>query len=153
MIVTHWKHLCERGRRVAGWDGFWWIVGMVGMLIISGGLSWRYWRDLHSTQESLSTTIRNLGLVVGGFEAILLTAWRSIVAQHQAAAAQRQADTSQQGLPNERYQRSSEMLGSEILSVRLGGIYALDQHALSGHPLPRNSVLGWTSTPLTLRNG
>ena len=133
MIVAHWKHLRERGRRVAGWDGLLWIIGMVGVLIISGGLSWRYWGDLHSTQDSLSTTIRNLGLVVGGFEAILLAAWRSIVAQRQADAAQRQADTSQQGLLNERYQRGAEMLGSEVLSVRLGGIYALDRLA-TAHP-------------------
>ena len=89
--------------------------------------------DLHGAQDSLSTTIRNLGLVVGGIEAILLAVWRSIVAQRQAAAAQRQADTSQQGLLNERYQRGSEMLGSEILSVRLGGIYALDRLA-AAHP-------------------
>ena len=103
------------------------------MLIISGGLSWRYWGDLHSNQDSLSTTIRNLGLVVGGIEAILLAAWRSIVAQRQAAAAQRQADTSQQGLLNERYQRGAEMLGSEVLSVRLGGIYDLERLAAE-HP-------------------
>ena len=133
MIVAHWKHIRERGRRVTGWDGFWWIIGMVGVLIISGGLSWRYWGDLHGTQDSLSTTIRNLGLVVGGIEAILLAAWRSIVAQRQAAAAQRQADTSQQGLLNERYQREAEMLGSEVLSVRIGGVYALDRLAAE-HP-------------------
>ena len=133
MTVAHWKHLRERGRRIAGWDGFWWIIGMVGVLIISGGLSWRYWGDLHGAQDSLSTTIRNLGLVVGGIEAILLAAWRSIVAQRQTAAAQRQAATSQQGLLNERYQRGAEMLGSEILSVRLGGIYALDRLA-AAHP-------------------
>ena len=133
MIVAHWEHLREQARRVAGWDGFWWIIGMVVVLIISGGLSWRYWGDLHGAQDSLSTTIRNLGLVVGGIEAILLAAWRSIVAQRQAAAAQRQADTSQQGLLNERYQRGSEMLGSEVLPVRLGGIYALDRLA-AAHP-------------------
>ena len=133
MIVAHWKRLRERGHRVAGWDGFWWIIGMVGVLIISGGLSWRYWGDLHGAQDSLSTTIRNLGLVVGGIEAILLAAWRSIVAQRQAATAQRQADTAQQGLLNERYQRGAEMLGSEVLSVRLGGIYALDRLA-AAHP-------------------
>ena len=133
MIVAHWKHLRERGRRVTEWDGFWWIIGMVGVLIISGGLSWRYWGDLHGNQDSLSTTIRNLGLVVGGIEAILLAAWRSIVAQQQAAAAQRQADTSQQGLLSERYQRGAEMLGSDVLSVRLGGIYDLDRLA-AAHP-------------------
>ena len=104
---------------------------MVGVLIISGGLSWRYWEELHGNQDSLSTTIRNLGLVVGGIEAILLAAWRSFVAQRQAVAAQRQADTSQQGLLNEHYQRGAEMLGSEVLPVRLGGIYDLERLAES----------------------
>ena len=133
MIAARWKRLRDWGRGVAGWDGFWWVIGMVGVLLISGGLSWRYWEDLHGNQDSLSTTIRNLGLVVGGIEAILLAAWRSIVAQRQADAAHRQADTSQQGLLNERYQRGAEMLGSEVLPVRLGGIYDLERLA-AGHP-------------------
>ena len=126
MTAARWKCLRDWSRRVTGWDGFWWIIGMVGVLIISGGLSWHYWGALHGNQDSLSTTIRNLGLVVGGIEAILLAAWRSIVAQ-------RQADTSQQGLLNERYQRGAEMLGSEVLPVRLGGIYALERLAAE-HP-------------------
>ena len=126
MIAARWKHLSDWGRRVTGWDGFGWVIGMVAVLIISGGLSWRYWGDLHGNLDSLSTTIRNLGLVVAGIEAILLAAWRSMVAQ-------RQADTSQQGLLNERYQRGAEMLGSEVLPVRLGGIYALRRLA-EEHP-------------------
>ena len=47
--------------------------------------------------------------------------------------AYRQADTAQQGLLHERYQKGAEMLGSELLSVRLGGIYAL-QHLAEDHP-------------------
>ena len=39
--------------------------------------------------------------------------------------AQRQAEIAQRGLVNERYQKGAEMLGSNVLSVRLGGIYAL----------------------------
>ena len=52
--------------------------------------------------------------------------WRSWVAQ-------RQADTAEQGLLNERYQRGAEMLGSDVLAVRLGGIYAL-QRLAEEHP-------------------
>ena len=44
--------------------------------------------------------------------------WRSTVAD-------RQAKTAQRVLLNERYQKGAEMLGSDVLSVRLGGIYAL----------------------------
>ena len=38
-------------------------------------------------------------------------------------------DTAEQSLLNERYQRGAEMLGSDVLSVRLDGIYALDRLA------------------------
>ena len=79
-----------------------------------------FWDDLRGDEESLSATVRNLGLVKGGLIAIILAVWRSVVGS-------RQADTAQRGLLNERYQKGAEMLGSEVLSVRLGGIYALRQ--------------------------
>ncbi|MCY3957411.1 MAG: pentapeptide repeat-containing protein [Chloroflexi bacterium] len=79
--------------------------------------------------ESGSTTIRNLGLVIGGIVAAVLAVWRSRVAERQASAAHQQAVTAQRSLLNERYQRGAEMLGSDVLSVRLGGIYALDRLA------------------------
>ena len=99
-------------------DAFWWISGIVLALVTGLLLSWCYWEELRGHRESLSTTIRNVGLVIGGALAILFAVWRSIVAEKQAATAQR-------GLLNERYQRGAEMLGSKVLQVRLGGIYAL----------------------------
>ena len=72
--------------------------------------------------ESGSTTVRNLGLLIAGLIALPLAIWRSWVAQ-------RQADTAQHNLLNERYRQGAEMLDSEILSVRLGGIYALQRLA------------------------
>lgn len=39
--------------------------------------------------------------------------------------AERRADVAQQGLLYDRYQKGAEMLGNTLLSVRLGGIYAL----------------------------
>ena len=42
-------------------------------------------------------------------------------------------DTAQEGLLNERYQKGAEMLGSPVLAVRMGGIYALQQLA-QDHP-------------------
>ena len=80
-----------------------------------------YWDWLQITpdgKESGSTTVRNIGLVIAALVALPLAIWRSLVAQ-------RHADTAQQNLLNERYQQGAEMLGSEVLSVRLGGIYAL----------------------------
>ena len=89
-------------------------------------LSWLLWEDLRGDEEPLSATVRNLGLVIGGVIAILLAVWRSRVAE-------RQADTAQRGLLNERYQKGAEMLGNAVLSVRLGGIYAL-QRLAEEHP-------------------
>ena len=76
-------------------------------------------------RESGSTTLRNLGFVAGGLLAIGFGIWRGVVADRQAKASQHQAETSRRGLLNERYQKGAEMLGSDVLAVRLGGIYEL----------------------------
>ena len=44
-----------------------------------------------------------------------------------------QANIAQQSFLNERYQRGAEMLGSDVLAVRLGGIYAL-RHLAEEYP-------------------
>ena len=75
-----------------------------------------------SVRESGSTTIRNLVLIVVAAVGLPLALWRSVVAARQASIAQ-------QDLLNGRYQDGAEMLGSDLLSVRLGGIYALDNLA------------------------
>ena len=107
-------------RSSVAWDRFWWVAAISGVLVIGILLSWRYWDKLADDTESLSTTVRNLGLIIGGIVAMLLAVWRSIVAE-------RQADTAQQSLLNERFERGAEMLGSSVLSVRLGGLYALER--------------------------
>ena len=114
-------------------DGRWWIVLIVVTVAAGVGLSWRFREILHSDEDSLSTTISNLSFVVGGIVAIELALWRSIVGERQTAVAQHQAETAQRGLLNERFQKGAEMLGSENLSVRLGGIYAL-KHLAAEHP-------------------
>ena len=87
-----------------------------------------------SSQPSrlVSTTIRNLSILIGGVIAIILTLWRSLVAERQAKTAEDQADVARQNvlLAQEqslvdRYQQGAEMLGNQVLSVRLAGIYAL----------------------------
>lgn len=92
------------------------------LFLIFGTAFWETFRDWLITNESGSTTIRNLGLVTAGLIALPLAIWRGLVAEKQAEAAQ-------QSLRNERYQKGAEMLGSEVLSVRLGGIYALQRLA------------------------
>ena len=76
--------------------------------------------------ESGSTTLRNLSLVVAALIALPLAIWRSKVAE-------RQADAAHQSVRNERYQKGAEVLGSDVLTVRLGGIYAL-QRLAEEHP-------------------
>ena len=72
--------------------------------------------------ESPGTTIRNLALGVAGFLALVVAVWRGYVAN-------RQAETAEQQLLNDRYQKATEMLGSEIATVRLGGIHQLQRLA------------------------
>lgn len=69
-----------------------------------------------------SSTIRNIVLAAAAVIALPLAIWRSTVAE-------RQADTAQGSQFNERYQRGAEMIGSDVLTVRLGGIYALERLA------------------------
>ena len=99
---------------MTGWDGCWWIAGVVAILVTGGVLSWLFWEDLHGNGESASTTIRNLGFVIGGLIALVFAVWRGIVAERQSAMALR-------GLLNERYQKGAEMLGNPVLAVRMGG--------------------------------
>ena len=92
------------------------------VVLVGAPLFWNSWRG----EESNGTAIRNLVLVMAAIAALPLAIWRSKVAE-------RQSETAQRGLLNERYQKGAEMLGSEVLAVRLGGIYALDRLARE-HP-------------------
>ena len=121
------------------WICFGIVVASVALIV--GGLSWLswcYWWDCSCREwlvtgsdcrESGSTTLRNLGFVAGGLLAIGFAIWRGLVADRQSKASRDQAATSRRSLLNERYQRGAEMLGSPVLGVRLGGIYALEQLA------------------------
>ena len=120
-----------RGVRLPESRAFW-IATAVALPSVAIVLSIVCW-DWLSGSESGSTTIRNVGLVIAGLVALPLAIWRGIVADRQSAAARRQAEAAQLSLLNERYQKGAEMLGSEVLSVRLGGIYALERLA-SEHP-------------------
>lgn len=117
-----WEHF----RKHAGW----YVAGLIAVLLVLTGFSiWRFWdwlRMVPQDYESGTATVRNLGLLVTAIIALPLGIWRSFVAH-------RQAETAQQGLLNERYQKGAEMLGSEVLPVRLGGIYALARLA-EEHP-------------------
>ena len=109
-------------RRI-GVAALWMVIFVLALItvaiVIAIALSWMSWDELKRLwdafrgQDSHSTTTRNIGLLVAGIVALLIAVWRSKVAER--------------SLLNERYQRGAEMLGSEVLSVRLGGILALQR--------------------------
>ena len=98
-----------------------WAVLLLAIPILGLILSIVFW-DWLNFNESRGTTVRNVGLIIAALTALPLAIWRGLVAE-------KQADAAQQGLRNERYQKGAEMLGDEQLSVRLGGIYALQRLA------------------------
>ena len=101
-----------------------WITLLAAILVLEVSLAIVYW-DWLAGDESASSVIRNVGLVIAGSLAIPLAIWRAIVADKQASSAQLQTSIAQKGLLNERYQKAAEMLGSDVLSVRIGGVHAL----------------------------
>ena len=91
-----------------------------------------FWSWLHPddpTDVSNSETLRNIGLLIGGALAFVFAGWRAWIAERQANAAQEQANTAQRTLLNDQYQRGADMLSSDVLAVRLAGIYALQSLA------------------------
>ena len=104
---------------------FWIITWFVLVVAAASVISIMYW-DWLCIRESNGSTIRNIILAAVAVIALPLAVWRSKVAELQA-------DTAQRGLLNERYQKGAEMLGSKVLAVRLGGIYALARLARE-HP-------------------
>lgn len=101
---------------------------VLGCGILSSIAAWDWLRSgtLGGAGESNSTTIRNVGFLLAGVLALVFAVWRGVLAH-------RQSETAEQGLVNERYQTGAEMLGSDVLAVRLGGIYAL-QRLAEDHP-------------------
>ena len=130
MIKRRWTRFRRAMGSLFKRDGFWWIVLVLVTLAVCGYLVFTYWCYLRDGPESLSSTVRNVSLIIGGIIAIELALWRGIVGERQTAVAQRQAETAQRDLLNQQFQKGAEMLGSNVLSVRLGGIYALRYLAL-----------------------
>lgn len=99
---------------------FWFAISGAGVLWVGYVFTLWNWDWLHGNNPSItaSTTLRNMGLLIGGGLAVVFAAWRGWVAE-------RQSQIAYQSLLNERLQKGTEMLGSDVLSVRLGGIYAL----------------------------
>ena len=91
---------------------------------------WAWMGDGSDEKISNGETLRNLALIGAALGGLLigipLALWRNIVATLQVK-------TSEWNLRNERYQTGANMLGSDTLATRLGGIYALE-HLAKDHP-------------------
>ncbi len=116
-------------RRLLRSGTFWFSVAVVVVLGVGAGLSAGFWGDLsttpNGTSESLSTTVRNVMLMMGGLLALPLAIWRGWVAERQVKATQKSVDAAQEAIANQRFQAAAEMLGHHSNAVRLGAIHTL----------------------------
>ena len=127
----------NRLRRLPG--RYWFVATILGLVLIGALVAiwlWGWMRAGGDQTQPQGETVRSLGLIGAGTIAVVFALWRSWVAEKQADTAQRQAETAldqastaRQVMQNERFQRGAEMLGHSNLSVRLGGIYALQRLA------------------------
>ena len=108
---------------------FW--FGLAGLLVLGIGIGLTAWQWIGYT-ETIPQLLpaqhcETWALLIAGGLAAVFAIWRGWVAERQSQTAQRQAEIADQNLLNDRYQRAAEMLGSANHSVRLGGIYSLQQ--------------------------
>lgn len=124
----------QLGRGVDGWfsrHGGLTVLGVAGLSVIAVVLISLIWWDwVRSAEVSTSATLRNLGLLAAVLPTVTLAVWRNSVGNHQAASAQRQAEVALRGHLNERYRQGVELLASDSMMTRLGGIHALQNLAL-----------------------
>ena len=78
----------QLNRLLRSW-AFWLVIA--GLILSGLGmvLGWEWLRSGATEKEPNSTTIRNAGIVIAGIFALAFALWRGLVAERQAAAAQR----------------------------------------------------------------
>jgi len=110
------------------------VLCSISVLLVTIGVDWaealKWWGEAAAPHESL----RNLGLMLAGFFGIGLATWRSTVASAQAK-------TAQQGHITDRFSKAVEQLGTENVTVRIGGIYALKRIAQDSRDRDHISVM------------
>ncbi|MEP4032705.1 pentapeptide repeat-containing protein [Roseibium polysiphoniae] len=120
------------------------VVGLAaGAVVLSYQTSavewtWAYW-GAHRANESGTTLVtfdrssifRNFGLAALALLGLGLAIWRSVLLHKQTKIGLRQADTAEKGLMIDRYQQGAQMLETENLTVRVAGVFALRELAMS----------------------
>ena len=107
-------------------------LALLGACVVALTVTVCFWGWLRSggqVEAANSETLQNVGLMIAGIVALIFAAWRAHVAGLQANAAQRQAETAERGVLNDNYRRATEMLGSDVHAVRMGGINSLQDLA------------------------
>ena len=104
-------------------QGWLWVAWPICVSVAGFFWSWWNWDDLSAGNTHVSVIMSNLAIVFGAAIALPLGIWRAKVAA-------RQAQTAEAGRLDERFLRGAEMLSSELLSVRAGGIFVLEQLAM-----------------------
>lgn len=102
-----------------------WIAAIgLAVIIVSVGLvyNWSWLRG----DDSPGATIRNVGLILASLIALPLAVWRSYTAHKQVTLAE-------QDSLDARYQKGADMLSSENISTRIGGVHTL-KHLAENHP-------------------
>ena len=116
------------------------LHGLVLVVIATIGVPFALWRSL-TLQKQSDTALKQSDTALRQSDIALA---QMKIATTQAEIAVRQAEIAQSGLLDDRYQTGIELLGHAKLSVRLGGIYALE-HVAGSDPLtyhiPTMSVL------------
>ena len=138
-MKDRWPWVRKAWDTVGSWLGRHWGVltlALVALVIVIGLTMWfwpapwdwmkRAWNWMKGTGASNGAVLRNLALVAAALIGLPLAAWRSWVAH-------KQADTAERGHNNERYQKGADMLGSNVMTTRMGGVYALERLAQE-HP-------------------
>ncbi|MXZ90331.1 MAG: hypothetical protein F4W95_15150 [Chloroflexi bacterium] len=92
-------------------------------------LSWSMhsWTWLGSGSESNSATVRNIGFAVAAVLTLIFVIWRERIASWRASAANQQVTTEHSRMLLEQYRGGLDMLTSDFLAVRIGGVYVLQK--------------------------
>ena len=123
--ITDWFN--EHGGRIV-------LLAVIASVITAIALGIAHWTWLTAGGASNATVVRNLTLAAAIPPSAVLALWR-------ASVAQRQANTTRLGLNNERYQKGVELLASESMMIRIGGIHALQNLALESPREHSNQIV------------
>ena len=96
------------------------ILIVIELTILFRPAPWDWMKE--GDKESNGSVLRNLALVAAAVIGLPLAVWRSWLAH-------KQANTAERGHNNERYQKGADMLGSDVVTTRMGGVFALGRLA------------------------